>query len=59
MTNHLTETALADRLAVSKRTLQKWRANGEGPPFMRLGGAIRYNVEDVERWENECRRKAE
>lgn len=55
--NHLTETALAARLSVSRRTLQKWRASGEGPPFMRLGGAIRYNVEDVELWEVEKKQR--
>ena len=43
----LTEAQVADLLGVSIRTLQAWRQNGGGPPFLRLAdegkrGAIRY-----------------
>jgi predicted DNA-binding transcriptional regulator AlpA len=31
------EAAMAQRLGVSKRTLQRWRAQGCGPPYVRLG----------------------
>ena len=34
---YLDEAALARRLGVSKRTLQRWRAEGGGPPYVRLG----------------------
>ena len=34
---YLDEAALAHRLGVSKRTLQRWRAGGGGPPYVRLG----------------------
>ena len=34
---YLDETALAHRLGVSKRTLQRWRVEGGGPPYVRLG----------------------
>ena len=34
---YLDEAALAYRLGVSKRTLQRWRAEGGGPPYVRLG----------------------
>lgn len=34
---YLDEATLAHRLGVSKRTLQRWRAEGGGPPYIRLG----------------------
>jgi predicted DNA-binding transcriptional regulator AlpA len=34
---YLDEAALAHRLGVSRRTLQRWRAEGGGPPYVRLG----------------------
>ena len=34
---YLDEAALAQRLGVSKRTLQRWHAEGGGPPYVRLG----------------------
>ena len=34
---YLDEAALARRLGVSRRTLQRWRAGGGGPPYIRLG----------------------
>ena len=46
----LTETALADRLALSRRTLQMWRHKGGGPRFVKMGGAVRYRWRDVEAW---------
>jgi predicted site-specific integrase-resolvase len=32
----------AELLAVSTRTLDRWRVEGIGPPFARLNGRIRY-----------------
>jgi predicted DNA-binding transcriptional regulator AlpA len=34
---YLDEAAMAARLGVSRRTLQRWRAEGGGPPYVRLG----------------------
>ena len=34
---YLDKAALARRLGVSRRTLQRWRAGGGGPPYVRLG----------------------
>lgn len=34
---YLGEAAMAARLGVSRRTLQRWRAEGGGPPYVRLG----------------------
>ena len=33
----LREKQAAERLGVSRRTLQRWRISGDGPPFTRIG----------------------
>lgn len=45
-----TEQQEAERLNVSVRTLQAWRYKGGGPPFFRLGTAIRYDPAAVDSW---------
>lgn len=44
---HLRERDLASRWKMSQRTLQRWRAEGYGPLFIRIGGSIRYRMADV------------
>lgn len=46
----LTEAEAAERLALSVRTLQQWRVRGGGPPFLKLGASVRYDVEALESW---------
>jgi hypothetical protein len=46
----LDEVQAARFLVLSERTLQHWRLVGGGPPFVRLGRAIRYSVEDLEKF---------
>jgi len=46
----LTEQQVADRLCVSVRTVQKWRALGTGPDFHKFGQCVRYDATDVARW---------
>lgn len=41
------ERDLAARWGISRRTLQRWRAEHYGPPFVRIGGSIRYILTDV------------
>jgi hypothetical protein len=36
----LTVEELAERWRVSTRTLERWRAAGEGPPWVRLKGKV-------------------
>lgn len=43
----LTKAELAARWRVSTRTLERWRAEGYGPAWFVIGGAIRYRVSDV------------
>ena len=48
---HLTTAELAERLGVPPDTVKKWRATGEGPPFLPVGKHVRYRERDVEAWE--------
>jgi predicted DNA-binding transcriptional regulator AlpA len=55
MTDHegealLTESELADRLHLSLGTVKRMRYSGAGPPFLRLGGRIRYDPAAVREW---------
>jgi len=35
---------------VSPRTLEKWRVTGFGPPYIKQGAAVRYDLRALERW---------
>jgi len=48
--NTYTVEEVANKLQLSKATLNRWRGTGEGPKFLKLGGAIRYRQEDVQDW---------
>jgi excisionase family DNA binding protein len=51
MPRNLTEAEAADRLGFKAETLRKWRAQGKGPAYLKLGRSIRYRLADVEAWE--------
>lgn len=40
----------------STRTLEKWRQNGKGPAFLKIGRSVRYRMSDIEAWLEQCRR---
>lgn len=45
------DTPTASRyLSLSESLLEKYRARGEGPPFVRLGRAVRYRREQLDQW---------
>lgn len=49
---NLTTEEAAERLRLSKATLDTWRCRGGGPVFIKLGRSVRYpvaNIEDFER----------
>lgn len=49
---YFNETELADRWRLSVRTLQRWRWQRKGPPFVKfLGGRVVYWLDDVEAFE--------
>lgn len=40
----------ADHTALAPNTLEKMRVAGEGPPFVKLGRAVRYRLCDLDAW---------
>ena len=44
----LRENEVSTRLGLSVRTLQKWRLEGRGPRFVKLGNAVRYDPADLD-----------
>lgn len=48
----LTEAEAAELSGFSVRTLQAWRTHGGGPPFVRVGRAIRYRRGALIDWMN-------
>ena len=47
----LTPARLSERWDIPVATLAGWRYRGKGPAFLRLNGAVRYRVADVEDYE--------
>ncbi len=41
---------LAARLDLQPATLEQWRWSGKGPAYVKLGGRVRYRVQDLESW---------
>lgn len=58
MLNLLTEPQLADELDKSPTTVARWRRDGTGPTYLKVGGSVRYRPEDVETWLDESTVKA-
>jgi predicted DNA-binding transcriptional regulator AlpA len=48
----LTASETARRLRLAKQTLARWRCEGRGPPFIRMGvgGRVAYLTVDVDAW---------
>ena len=57
MTDHLTETDLAKRWLIAPETLRSWRKRKQGPQYLKLEGAVRYRLADVEEYEKKQLRK--
>lgn len=55
----LTDIELANRLNVSRKTLQKWRSLGLGPTYLKLGAKVVYRIEDVEAYVQNALRKSD
>ena len=52
----LTQDDLARRWRMTARSLERWRSQGTGPKWMKIGGLARYRLEDVLQYEMEQRR---
>lgn len=46
----LNEEAAATYVAMSPAFLRSRRLRGAGPPFLRLGRAVRYRTSDLDKW---------
>ncbi len=53
---YLTTAQASRQLSISPRTLERWRVDGGGPPFRKLGQLVRYAVEDLDAWTSDARR---
>ncbi len=49
-TEFFTPDELAKRCRISKQTAAKWRWNGCGPPYVKLGSRVLYRASDVDTW---------
>lgn len=58
MVGLLTEQDASERLGLSVRTLQKWRLQGNGPRFLKLGHAVRYDPADLDEYISSARRRS-
>jgi hypothetical protein len=47
----LNQKQLAERWLMSERTLERWRCQGIGPAFVKLGGKVVYHLTDIEEFE--------
>lgn len=54
---YLTSNGLANRWEMSSYTIRRWRVYGKGPMFHKMGGSVRYYVEDVEEYEKTIRKQ--
>lgn len=46
----MTLAEIAQYLGCHRRTIERWRAKGNGPPGYQVGGCVRYRRRDVEEW---------
>jgi hypothetical protein len=46
----LRDVAVAKERNIPVATLRNLRTTGGGPPFFKIGGAVRYTLEDVDAW---------
>lgn len=45
---HLTPRQLAERWHLSEKTLERWRHEGSGPAFLKVGARVLYPVQHIE-----------
>ena len=46
--NLLTTPKAAEYLGLSRNTLNRWRWDGRGPRYLKLGSAVRYRQSDLD-----------
>ena len=53
----LSPRQLATRWGLSEKTLERWRMLGTGPVFLKLGGRVLYNIEEIQAHEQQRTRR--
>jgi excisionase family DNA binding protein len=53
-TEVMTDKQVASHLNISLATMRRWRLFRKGPKFFKMGAAVRYRREDVDRWLASC-----
>lgn len=48
---HLNQVQLSRRWSLSHRTLERWRSQGTGPRYLKVGGRVVYRLQDIEAFE--------
>ena len=46
----LSSKQAAEFLGISSGTLENWRINKYGPPYMKYGNLVKYDEEDIVQW---------
>lgn len=54
----ITTIELGKRWQLSPATPKRWKSEGIGPVFMKVGGAVRYRVDDIIDYEEGCLRRS-
>jgi hypothetical protein len=47
---YLTEIAVAEMLSIGVQSLRNQRSNGRGLPYLKFGKAVRYCMEDIDKY---------
>ena len=59
LADFLTQAEAAVALRICKRTLERWRRLGEGPPISKIGRRVLYRRSSIQKWlaeqEQTCR----
>jgi excisionase family DNA binding protein len=54
----LTSNEAADRLGLSRSALEKWRVEGRGPLYLKIGRKVHYREEDLDSFIRACLRQS-
>lgn len=50
--NLWTMEQLAEHWGISKHTLERWRCDGRGPSYIKIGPQVRYRFKEILEYEN-------
>ena len=51
---HINQKQLGARWQLSEACLERWRCEGIGPQYLKLGGRVLYRLTDIEAYEESC-----